>query len=370
MPRLALAPMLVQPLVENAIMHGLEPKIEGGEIVVRARMLDGCCASKSPTTAWAGETTRRAPAAGSACPTCASACAACAARFELIENAGHGVTSRLLLPLETSVTTALLADDEPHLLAYIEEQLAQAWPDLRIIGRAANGIEALRLVDELAPDVVFLDIQMPGLNGMQLAERLCAGGAWRRASCSPPRTNSMRCRPSNSRLRLPAQADPAGAAAAHRGAPAGSAGGARRAAGRSGCRRHAVGRDAAPARHARARARRAQRGAARAAAMDPRRPGPGNAPDRRRRSHLLPEQRQVHQRVHGRRRTPDPHPAAPAARTARPQQFWQIHRGAIVAARHVAGTRTDFRGRLLVRLKGREEQLVVSRNYEELFRQM
>jgi len=53
-----------------------------------------------------------------------------------------------------------------------------------------------------------------------------------------------------------------------------------------------------------------------------------------------------------------------------PQKFWQIHRGVIVAARHVAGTRTDFRGRLLVRLKGREEQLVVSRNYVELFRQM
>lgn len=52
------------------------------------------------------------------------------------------------------------------------------------------------------------------------------------------------------------------------------------------------------------------------------------------------------------------------------RQFWQIHRGAIVAARHVAGTRTDFRGRLLVKLKGRPEELVVSRNYADLFRQM
>ena len=38
--------------------------------------------------------------------------------------------------------------------------------------RAPNGIEALRLIDELAPDVVFLDIQMPGLTGLGLAERL------------------------------------------------------------------------------------------------------------------------------------------------------------------------------------------------------
>jgi DNA-binding LytR/AlgR family response regulator len=36
----------------------------------------------------------------------------------------------------------------------------------------------------------------------------------------------------------------------------------------------------------------------------------------------------------------------------------------------VAGTRTDFRGRLLVKLKGRKEELVVSRNYADLFRQM
>jgi DNA-binding LytR/AlgR family response regulator len=53
-----------------------------------------------------------------------------------------------------------------------------------------------------------------------------------------------------------------------------------------------------------------------------------------------------------------------------PQQFWQIHRGAIVAARHVGGTRTDFRGRLLVKLKGRPEELVVSRNFADVFKQM
>lgn len=52
------------------------------------------------------------------------------------------------------------------------------------------------------------------------------------------------------------------------------------------------------------------------------------------------------------------------------RQFWQIHRGVIVAARHVAGTRTDFRGRLLVRLKNRPDELVVSRNYADLFKQM
>jgi len=52
------------------------------------------------------------------------------------------------------------------------------------------------------------------------------------------------------------------------------------------------------------------------------------------------------------------------------QQFWQIHRGVIVAASAIAATHTDFRGRLMVKLKGRTEQLVVSRNYTDQFRQM
>ena len=51
-------------------------------------------------------------------------------------------------------------------------------------------------------------------------------------------------------------------------------------------------------------------------------------------------------------------------------RFWQIHRSVIVAAKHVAGTHTDFRGRLVVKLKGRTEQLTVSRNYADIFRQM
>ncbi len=51
-------------------------------------------------------------------------------------------------------------------------------------------------------------------------------------------------------------------------------------------------------------------------------------------------------------------------------QFWQIHRGIIVAAKFVESTHTDFRGRLMLKLKGRPEQLVVSRNYVDLFKQM
>jgi DNA-binding LytR/AlgR family response regulator len=52
------------------------------------------------------------------------------------------------------------------------------------------------------------------------------------------------------------------------------------------------------------------------------------------------------------------------------RQFWQIHRSVIVAAKFVEATHTDFRGRVMVKLKGRAEQLVVSRNYVDQFKQM
>lgn len=70
------------------------------------------------------------------------------------------------------MTTALLVDDEPNLLIYLERKLNAAWPELSIIGTAANGRQALTMSAELAPDVVFLDIQMPGLNGLQVAQAL------------------------------------------------------------------------------------------------------------------------------------------------------------------------------------------------------
>ena len=65
--------------------------------------------------------------------------------------------------------TALLADDEPLLLRALCLQLQQQWPELQIVAEAANGIDALRLLGELQPDVAFLDIKMPGLSGLDVA---------------------------------------------------------------------------------------------------------------------------------------------------------------------------------------------------------
>lgn len=69
---------------------------------------------------------------------------------------------------------AIVADDEPALADYLVRELAAVWPELRIAGVAGNGREALALVDEHSPDVVFLDIRMPGLDGVAVARALPA----------------------------------------------------------------------------------------------------------------------------------------------------------------------------------------------------
>ena len=66
--------------------------------------------------------------------------------------------------------TAIIADDEPHMRDMLREQLEALWPDLRIVGEAEDGFAALSLVDELKPDFAFLDIRMPGLTGLQVAQ--------------------------------------------------------------------------------------------------------------------------------------------------------------------------------------------------------
>jgi len=67
---------------------------------------------------------------------------------------------------------ALIADDEPHLARDLATRLASLWPELEILPPAANGLEALRAIDDEAPQVAFLDIRMPGLTGLELARRI------------------------------------------------------------------------------------------------------------------------------------------------------------------------------------------------------
>ena len=68
--------------------------------------------------------------------------------------------------------TALIAEDESHLALALKDALARTWPELRIVDVVGNGPAAIHAVDQHAPDVLFLDIRMPGLTGLQVAERL------------------------------------------------------------------------------------------------------------------------------------------------------------------------------------------------------
>jgi DNA-binding LytR/AlgR family response regulator len=72
----------------------------------------------------------------------------------------------------TGRPTALIADDEPLLREALRRQLADAWPELEIVAEARNGREAVRLYDELRPDVCFLDVHMPGLSGVDAATHI------------------------------------------------------------------------------------------------------------------------------------------------------------------------------------------------------
>ncbi|MFL6664465.1 MAG: LytR/AlgR family response regulator transcription factor [Rhizobacter sp.] len=67
------------------------------------------------------------------------------------------------------MTTALVADDEPLLRERLRTHLARLWPELDIVAEARNGREAIELFDEHQPDVLFLDVHMPGQNGLDAA---------------------------------------------------------------------------------------------------------------------------------------------------------------------------------------------------------
>jgi DNA-binding LytR/AlgR family response regulator len=256
---------------------------------------------------------------------------------------------------------ALIADDEAHLRDYLQAQLAVAWPELRIAATAANGLDALRLIEELAPDVVFLDIQMPGLTGLRLAERLAGDAraphivfitahhqhaveAFEHAALDyllkPVNAERLAMTVTKVKVALRARVqtapvDTLRSLLEQLTAPAAAA-------------------TEAPAHLQWIRA--AHGDETRLIAIDEVIYFQSN--DKVTSVFLHDEECLI--------RTP----LSKLREQLDEARFWQIHRGVIVAAQHVAGTHTDLRGRLVVKLKGRSEQLTVSRNYADQFRQM
>jgi DNA-binding LytR/AlgR family response regulator len=73
-----------------------------------------------------------------------------------------------------NAVTAVIADDEPLLRAQLRTRLERAWPELEIVHEMENGRDVERVVEEFAPGLFFLDIHMPGVNGLEAARAIGA----------------------------------------------------------------------------------------------------------------------------------------------------------------------------------------------------
>jgi DNA-binding LytR/AlgR family response regulator len=75
-------------------------------------------------------------------------------------------------PTPAPTARALIADDERLMRDQLRARLAEVWPELEIVAEAKNGIEAVALTEEHHPDLVFLDIRMPGMTGVEAARAI------------------------------------------------------------------------------------------------------------------------------------------------------------------------------------------------------
>ncbi|MFM2445771.1 MAG: hypothetical protein RI936_218 [Pseudomonadota bacterium] len=248
--------------------------------------------------------------------------------------------------------TALVAEDESILREQLVEQLGALWPELTIVGEAADGVQALRMLGELAPDVLFLDIEMPGATGLEVARQASgrchvvfvtaydqhAVAAFDQGAVDyvlKP-LSAARLFTAVSRLKqrigqAPARIDAALATLGAAPAPSGA---------RQPLRwiNASVGQNLKLITVDEVAYFQADNKYTRVVTAE------GEALIRKSLKELTDE--------------------------LDAQQFWQIHRSTVVNVSAIAGATRDFRGRLMLKLKNRSDQLLVSDTYTHLFRQM
>ncbi len=252
-----------------------------------------------------------------------------------------------------STPTAIVAEDEATLRTQLVEQLGQLWPELAIVGEAGDGVQALRLLDEHRPDVMFLDIEMPGATGLEVA-----------------RQASGRCH-----VVFVTAYDQHAVAAFDQGAV------------------DYVLKPVSAARLFTAVSRLKQRLGSPPARLDSALNGlqGGAGLPAATRQYLRWINASVGQNlklitvdevsyfqadnkytrvVTGEGEALIRKPLKELVEELDPNQFWQIHRSTLVNATSIAGVTRDFRGRMLVKLKSRPETLLVSDSYTHRFRQM
>lgn len=260
---------------------------------------------------------------------------------------------------------AVLADDERLMREQLRARLTEAWPALQIVAEAKNGLEAVELVQQHRPDIVFLDIRMPGLTGIEAARQIAQMDV-----------ADDECLPE---VVFITAYDQHAVEAFEQGAA------------------DYVLKPAEPARlgvtMARIRQRLAQRGTPQEQPQPPlqqllhtlgaRMGAPVN--------HLKWIQASVGQAIqmipvedilffisdekYTRVQTAQLEalirkPIKELVDELDPQLFWQIHRSTLVNVKSIASVTRDFRGRQIVSVKGHPEQLEVSRSYVGLFKGM
>jgi len=251
--------------------------------------------------------------------------------------------------------TALIADDEPHLLRALQAQLAAAWPALEVVATARNGVEAAERIAALKPDLAFLDIQMPGLTGLEVAQGI--EGTTRVVFVTAYDAYAVQAfeHEALDYVLKPVQAD-------------------------------RLQRCLERVRRAIAGPAATTEGPALLAALHRLLPAAAAAPERLR--WVRASQGDLVQQIdvadvlffHADdkytcvRTDRGEHlirtPIAELAAQLDPAVFWQVHRSTIVNLAHLEGTRRDDTSRLFVRVKGHAQELPVSRAYVHLFKAM
>lgn len=246
--------------------------------------------------------------------------------------------------------TAIIAEDEPVLRGELREMLEAQWPELDVRAEAGDGPAAARAFDEHAPAIVFLDIEMPGMTGLEVARRV-----------------SGKCH-----VVFVTAYDKYAVAAFEQGAV------------------DYVMKPFSPERLdatiTRLQARLAQPPADLTGILKSLATSLAQRKDFLRwitasqgdTLRLITVDEICYFRADHKYTlvvTPDSEalirrPLKSLAEEVDPQAFWQIHRSALVSVKEIAGVSRDFRGHLTVRLKQRKETLPVGENYVHLFKQM
>jgi DNA-binding LytR/AlgR family response regulator len=245
--------------------------------------------------------------------------------------------------------TALVAEDESVLRDELCTHLSTLWPALRIVAQAANGLEALQLMERLRPQILFLDIQMPGMTGVEVARQADAGmhvvfitaydshavAAFERGAVDYVLKPYSVARLAESVRRLQERLQ--------RAPPA----------------LESVLRELAAAMHPREHLRWINASSGTEVKLITVDEVCYFRSDSKYTLVITAEGEALIRK-----------PLKELSDELDPAQFWQVHRSTIVNASAIAGVGRDFRGRVHLKLKQRRETLSVSEAHEHLFRQM